>query len=128
MANSDERREVAARLRDKYDERMRLSLCSFEPQDVYEQAYHYLSDLLDCLPDGKSAFTLLADLIDPTCHIVLRQSDSDFTDEPHYLCSRCGKEAVYVYERRDYTLAGIVSHARYCSYCGARVVSGNDAS
>lgn len=65
----------------------------------------------------------LADLIDPTCHIVLRQSDSDFNpDEPHYLCSRCGKEAVYVYERRDYTLAGIVSHARYCSYCGARVV------
>lgn len=57
---------LAARLRDKYDERMRLSLCSFEPQDVYE--------------------------------------------------------------RRDYTLAGIVSHARYCSYCGARVVSGNDAS
>lgn len=57
-----------------------------------------------------------------TCHIVLKPSDSDFTDEPHYLCSNCGKEAVYVYERRDYTLEGIVSHARYCSNCGARVV------
>ena len=31
------------------------------------------------------------------------------TDEPHYVCSRCGRE-------------GIVDHANYCSYCGARVV------
>lgn len=66
----------------------------------------------------------LADLIDrPTCHIVLKPSDSDFNDEPHYLCSRCGKAGIDVYERDDYTLAGIVDHAHYCSYCGARVVS-----
>lgn len=32
------------------------------------------------------------------------------------------KEGIDVYERNDYTLAGIVDHANYCSYCGARIV------
>ena len=119
---SEERREVAARLRG--EEIARNS----------EEAYVVLLSCIGVRPQlpavrtYKDAMARMADLIDPTCHIVLRQSDSDFTDEPHYMCSRCGKEAVYVYERNDYTLDGIVSHARYCSYCGARVVSGDDAS
>lgn len=119
---SDKRIEIAERMRG--------------PFDVCECVGHtYINGTIFgmqvCARDEaalRNGMRYLADLIDPTCHIVLRQSDSDFTDEPHYLCSRCGKEAVYVYERRDYTLAGIVSHARYCSYCGARVVSGNDAN
>lgn len=75
--------------------------------------------------DFNTVIEKLTDLIDPTCHIVLKPSDSDFNDEPHYLCSRCGKEGIDVYERVDYTLAGIVDHANHCSYCGARVVSGD---
>ena len=67
----------------------------------------------------------VADLIDPTCHIKLRQSDSDLTDERHYICSRCGKE-IDVFKRRDYTLDGIVSHANYCKFCGARVTRGGE--
>lgn len=66
--------------------------------------------------------SVLADLIDPTCHIELRYGDSDHTDEPHYICSRCGKEGIDVYERKDFTLEGIISHSDYCSCCGARVV------
>lgn len=113
---SEERREIAAKLRVlAYGER---------PTDECSVDAMYIALGLPFPRAGieYAAIGYLADLIDPTCHIVLRQSDSDFTDEPHYMCSRCGKEAVYVYERRDYTLAGIVSHARYCSYCGARVV------
>lgn len=75
---------------------------------------------------GENILARLADLIDPTCHIVLKPSDSDFNDEPHYLCSRCGKAGIDVYERDDYTLGGIVDHANYCSYCGARVVTDDD--
>lgn len=108
---SDERREVAARMRDS------VLAGEYLDEAIVRAIYAVKGET------KRPVGSVLADLIDPTCHIVLRQSDSDFTDEPHYLCSRCGKEAVYVYERSDYTLAGIVSHARYCSYCGARVVS-----
>ncbi len=113
----EKRREVAAKLRKCGAE---LSIIGAD----CETACHVIDNVIGCQEEDswEMFFYRLADLIDPTCHIVLRQSDSDITDEPHYLCSRCGKEAVYVYERRDYTLAGIVSHARYCSYCGARVV------
>lgn len=128
---SEERREVAERLRRqlKY---MRDNDSYREDVDVLgcgNTAYRNIAWAVDENSNWeKGLYThiveRLADLIDPTCHIVLRQSDSDFTDEPHYMCSRCGKESIYVYERNDYTLAGIVSHAPYCSNCGARVVSG----
>lgn len=119
---SDERREVAERL-----------LVVAARPDVDGEVY--VNDALAALGvavgchDGYVAAESvvdLADLIDPTCHIVLKPSDSDFNDEPHYLCSRCGKAGIDVYERDDYTLAGIVDHSRYCSNCGARVVSVND--
>lgn len=106
------------RLREEYDGAWTVDLGDVPA--IFQDITHYVG--LDGVVRDDEIFDRLADLIDPTCHIMLRQSDSDLTDEPHYLCSRCGKEAVYVYERRDYTLAGIVSHARYCSYCVARVV------
>lgn len=117
---SEERREVAENIR-------HLTIGHYI--QYKEQFFDELAEVMvgfEDYHDFDVVLEKLADLIDPTCHIVLRQSDSDFMDEPHYMCSRCGKEAVYVYERRDYTLAGIVSHARYCSYCGARV-TGADA-
>lgn len=114
---SDVRRDVAEQLRI-------LRHITYYSEEVVENICDAINiaDPVNTFREPEDIYECLADLIDPTCHIVLRQSDSDFTDEPHYLCSRCGKEAVYVYERRDYTLGGIVSHARYCSYCGARVV------
>lgn len=120
MASSDERRDVAENLRymDQYER-----IC------YKEQFFDELAETVVGFEDYHDFGTViekLADLIDPTCHIVLKPSDSDFSDEPHYLCSRCGKEGIDVYERDDCTLAGIVEHAPYCSNCGARVVSGND--
>lgn len=53
-----------------------------------------------------------------TCHIKLKLSDSDFTSEPHWLCSECDG-IVPVYEA-DGDVA--VDHARYCPHCGAKVV------
>lgn len=72
---SDERREVAERLRNlaghiAADEEMTLdALGLYRGENI----------------EGYDTYGVmhLADLIDPTCHIVLRQSDSDFTDEPH---------------------------------------------
>lgn len=63
MKTSDERREVAERLRVKYRERNAPGM--FEVQDAGMQRSDYLQDLVDCLPDGDSAFTVLADLIEP---------------------------------------------------------------
>ena len=78
-ATADERREVAARLRAKYRERNAPGM--FEVQDAGMQAYGYLKDLESCLPDGESAFTVLADLIDPTCHRVI--------EDETQVCSEC---------------------------------------
>lgn len=114
MTGDDERREVAHQLQSaSYD-----SLGS----ESLQRALARITGAKDT--SWRGVLRRIADLIDPTCHIVLKPSDSDFNDEPHYLCSRCGKAGIDVYERDDYTLAGIVDHARYCSNCGARVVGG----
>lgn len=63
MPTDDERRRVAAALREKHRERTRPG--QFEPQDVNLQAWCYLKDLESCVPDGDSLFTVLADLIEP---------------------------------------------------------------
>lgn len=133
MTGDEKRREVAENLRHLDDETCAL---------IDERMHRLTNEMLAgnavlniglCMAMHEAGFEtktlgdfwdLLADLIDPTCHIVLKPSDSDFSDEPQYLCSRCGKAGIDVYERDDYTLAGIVDHAHYCSYCGARVVRG----
>ena len=105
MTTNDERREVAERLRAKYRERNAPGM--FEAQDAGMQAYGYLKDLESCLPDGESAFTVLADLIDSACH--------DLSDEPDgFVCPECGSTAF-----------GEVDGIRYCLDCGRRVVRGD---
>lgn len=79
------KKEIATALRDKYKERNTPGY--FEVQDVGMQAINYLKDLESCLPDGDSLFTLLADLIDPTCRMI--------EDEPSdFHCSSCGHERI----------------------------------
>ena len=117
------REEVAKKLRAKYKERTMPGL--FEPQDVYFYTLNYLKDLEKCLPDGESAFTVLADLIDPTCHMSWEYGNGDDdTDEYMELivdtpedtvachCHAC--DIVFRFERN------IVPD--YCPNCGARVV------
>nr|DAR17089.1 MAG TPA: putative cytoplasmic protein [Caudoviricetes sp.] len=92
------RQEVAKKLRAKYKERTMPGF--FEPQDVYFYTLNYLKDLEKCLPDGESAFTVLADLIDHTCKPV--EADNNI------VCSECG--------------ADLYDDDLYCPHCGARVV------
>ena len=119
---SNERREVAERLRELPSTADADWCCT--AWDILFALGVKAGDVIGFVPADNAM--RLADLIDPTCHIVLKPSDSDFSDEPHYFCSKCGKEGIDVYERNDYTLAGIVDHANYCSYCGARVVDADD--
>ena len=104
-----ERQEVAEKLRAKYKERTMPGF--FEPQDVYFQTLNYLEDLESCLPDGKSAFTVLADLIDPTCEL-----DLDFCME-YIVCQSCGYELPH---------GTHLDETKYCPNCGSRVVVSKD--
>lgn len=92
------REEVAKKLRAKYKERTMPGF--FEPQDVYFYTLNYLKDLEECLTDGESAFTVLADLIDPTCKPIEAGNN--------IVCSECG--------------ADLYDDDLYCPHCGARVV------
>ena len=107
---SDERREVAERLREKHRERMEPG--QFMPQDLGLQALDYLEDLESCLPEGDSAFTVIADLIDPTCYDFGGQEGTN-GEGYDFACSACGWR-------------GDVCRPRYCPSCGARVVTGDD--
>ena len=110
------REEVAWKLRAKYKEHTMPGF--FEPQDVYFQTLNYLKDLEECLPDGESAFTVLADLIDPTCEGVEEREDDGIDAPPRYTshCGNCG-------QMWDET-SGIPRFPMYCPNCGARVVRG----
>lgn len=111
-ARESSRQETAERLRDKYRERNTPGV--LVAQDVGMQAYDCLKDLESCLPDGDSMFTVLADLIDPTCHPVPPDGGS-------FTCSECGERIGTVLP----ALGTVLSH--HCSHCGARMVDWGDA-
>lgn len=134
------RAEVAKKLRAKHKERTMLGL--FEPQDVYFYALNYLKDLEECLPDGESAFTVLADLIDPTCQYQPNVHATWFDDNGEELedtsledtansentyCSACGYEMMtgeegwFDYKREEHGNR-LIPNFNYCPNCGARVV------
>ena len=79
---NDERREVAARLRKKHFERQG----TFEPQCIEVQERNRMHDLLECLPERRNMFLVLADLIEPELERMCRNeaTGSDFK------CSECG--------------------------------------
>ena len=125
------REKVAVKLRAKYKERTMPGF--FEPQDVYFYTLNYLKDLEKCLPDGESAFTVLADLIDPTCSIYFVDTSTDTPDgyeqDGYYCCSHCHNELIgsFGYAWDDYQANDYKGESPfdYCPYCGARVVRGN---
>ena len=55
-----------------------------------------------------------------TCRVETRQSDSDYTDEPHYVCSECGG-FIPVNERNPETKEP-VDMSKFCPNCGRVVV------
>lgn len=59
-----------------------------------------------------------------TCRIVIKQTDSDYRDGWHYLCSECGFP-IEVGEAdvfADGSTPIVLSHAAFCWHCGAEVV------
>ena len=77
MATNEERRRVAEALRAKYRERTEGR--TFGPQCLEMQYEAYLRDLESCLPDGESMFTVLADLIEPSCDASATRTDATAT-------------------------------------------------
>lgn len=100
MAASDERLEVAARLRAKQEE-CDTRLYPWTTDDIIS-ALGYTYDF----EVDNNLLARLADLIDPTCHIVT-------TAEGIIGCDRC----------RTVMLA-VRAKPSFCPNCGARVVSG----
>ena len=103
---SDERREVAARLRDI--------------ESIYGEQRHPFPETDFVLAIAKITGTpldstlkdlafRLADLIDPTCHVVIpNEMDGEC------FCSECG------------ALLGEYGYTAYCPNCGARVTRGGE--
>ena len=55
-----------------------------------------------------------------TCKVEVRQSDSDYTDEPHYVCSECG--GFIPVNKRDPETKSPVDTSKFCPNCGRVVV------
>lgn len=115
--SNDERREVAAKLRDKHRERTMPGM--FEPQDVNMQLHTYIKDLESCLPDGDSMFTVLADLIEPehekTCEMELVKRGPIYDV---WKCTECGEE--FPENRTD--SGAWCFEPNYCPMCRTKVV------
>lgn len=100
MATSDERREVAATLRDA-------------KRKCESRGYPWMCDDL-CLAIGyehdyeadNGIFDRLADLIDPTCEAAY---DNPFASDFNYRCMACGEH---------FSTCG---EPRYCPGCGRRI-------
>jgi hypothetical protein len=103
MLTNDERREVAARLRDA---RVKLESVPV-PKSIGEQSFTYLLELTKAIGKHDGAlFDRFADLIEPeerTCGLRSR-----FTGMYCYERSECGH--------------GMKQDWRYCPNCGAKVV------
>lgn len=103
MISDDERREIAASLRESRE------FISCLPKSSLEQnAFNTFERILACVGyERGNIFDYLADLIDrETCHLVE-------DEEGRTACSECGCTALYMLD------------ASYCPDCGAEVV--NDA-
>lgn len=111
---SEERREVAERLRGPFD------VCGCG-------RYTYLSGTLYgmqvCTKDEltlRDGMRRLADLLDPTCEVMEVPDNDEFMIRvvSGFMCKRCGHEAIV-----ERNCDGSAEPPKYCPHCGARVVS-----
>ena len=98
---SEERREVAARLREAWPEAGGM-------EEVWEVLDPILGthDGPDVYKAWEQTFNRLADLIDPTCEI---KDDNRWTSDFAYVCRACGEH---------FSTCG---EPRYCPGCGRRI-------
>lgn len=127
MSTSDERREVAERLRERPVARN------------IEEAYVAIVQAVGVRPcllshEGESgdrfdaaayadALDRLADLIDPTCEVMEVPDNDEFMVRvvSGFVCKRCGHEAIV-----ERNCDGSAEPPRFCPRCGARVTSGGE--
>lgn len=105
---SDERRNVAKALRDSF----------LDPTDELEaallHAFGHTRDDAECFDLDYGA--MLADLIDPTCHLDLTGVETHGNVKVRiYECSRCGRSCEEIYGKYE-----------RCPHCGAREVNDDD--
>ncbi len=124
MSNSDNRREVAARLRayivyaKAHDKNGDCTMGSDKCVDTRCTLYN---DIASCIEEcgnfnlsAEQVFTRLADLIDPTCEMVVKNG--------HACCGRCGHRLADECEvEEDY-----YEFRPFCPDCGARVTNGGE--
>ena len=116
---SDERREVADRLRED------ASCSESSPREVVESYLGIEYDGEDVLEESykRESILHLADLIDPTCHDTTFTLDEQSKDGEEayptrwWKCAMCGEETIMMYDEG----APVA-----CPYCGAMVVSSDD--
>lgn len=104
--NDEERREVAARMR----EVMRRSPNCFLENMV-------VRSVLDVIREGVTIGETVADLIDrPTCRNIYAETEKVGACENGFKCSECGNTV------EDYEGCRVSGEFNYCSKCGAVVV------
>lgn len=118
MATSEERREVAARLRESREYISGLPYVSLE-----QNAFNTFERILECVGyERGNIFDCLSDLIEPTCRNTLPQNWGTFE------CSECGAQfevsSVFMTESGNDDSETIIPN--YCPECGARVMSEDD--
>lgn len=124
---SDERREVAKEIRkyvdaygDKIEDAEMVLLGTVWRRGEFNEVVRPTS--------AVELLAMVADLIDPTCHIVCvddtyNTPETGRVDEWHYECGKCGIEL------DDNDTDAMDSGAKpfdYCPNCGCRVVSDDD--
>lgn len=108
---SDERREVAARLRRASACGEGISCCAVDRALGLRYDDDYFGDVFAC-----ESVRDLADLIDPTCENKYRNHG-----DRSFMCSECGYEA-FTYGDSNCDPDDFA----FCPHCGARVTRGGD--
>ncbi|WP_040651043.1 hypothetical protein [Olsenella profusa] len=106
MAASDERREVA--------ERLRAEMGFYDEKAVFNAVFGRMPIEM-YISERKRLILRIADLIDPTCRAVR----SDTSNDDELVCSECDS-SLGVSLRDGRTLL-----PRHCACCGARVMRGD---
>lgn len=107
------REEIAARLRE-------LRHKTYYREEIVESICDAISiaDPVNTFREPEDVYKLLADLIDPTCHMVVTlEQEASSKYKPIGICSNCG------HFKSDY--GEFPKAFNYCPDCGARVVRDN---
>lgn len=123
MTSSEERREVAQKIReyaDSHGDRIHDA-----EMVLLATVRHVESDGAVVRPTSEAELlTMLADLIDPTCNIDVIDTGerADYDCREHIMhCKNCGAEFGYVLFSEDGDVS-MDDKPNYCPCCGTRVV------